>query len=158
MFVSVYKSALKKHVREILLCSEVGFYLCNTPPCARLNMLSACGFKFFLMPRRDGPLALHVSCPPPACATTPGPPLRLCMSATVVKGFGRGSKLLGIPTANMDMSEVGRIVNNTSTGIYFGYAMLRSTIYPTVVSVGWNPYFDNREKTVVSFCSVLFLC
>ncbi|CAN0122382.1 unnamed protein product, partial [Laminaria digitata] len=77
-----------------------------------------------------------------------GPPLRLCISATVVKGFGRGSKLLGIPTANMDMKEVGERVHDTSTGIYYGYTMLKGTVYPAVVSVGWNPYFDNKEKTV----------
>lgn len=78
------------------------------------------------------------------------PPLRLCLSATVVKGFGRGSKLLGIPTANMDMQEVGAtVVHDTTTGIYYGYAMLRGAVYPAVISVGWNPYFDNKAKTVV---------
>ncbi|CAN0377458.1 unnamed protein product, partial [Hapterophycus canaliculatus] len=77
--------------------------------------------------------------------------LRLCLSATVVKGFGRGSKLLGIPTANMDMKEVGEtVVHDTTTGIYYGYAMLSGAVYPAVISVGWNPYFDNKAKTVVS--------
>lgn len=71
------------------------------------------------------------------------------MSATVVKGFGRGSKLLGIPTANMAMKEIGETVNDTQTGIYFGYTMLRGVVHQAVVSIGWNPYFDNREKTVV---------
>eukprot|EP00903_Cladosiphon_okamuranus_P016154 g14908.t2 len=80
---------------------------------------------------------------------TDRPPLRLCMSATVVKGFGRGSKLLGIPTANMNMEEIGeRVVHDTTTGIYYGYAMLNGTVYPAVISVGWNPYFDNKAKTV----------
>ncbi|CAN0282080.1 unnamed protein product, partial [Ectocarpus sp. 13 AM-2016] len=84
-------------------------------------------------------------------ARADGPPLqRLRLSATVVKGFGRGSKLLGIPTANMDMKEVGeRVVHDTTTGIYYGYAMLDGTVYPAVISVGWNPYFDNKSKTVV---------
>ena len=72
------------------------------------------------------------------------------MSATVVKGFGRGSKLLGIPTANMDMKEIGQKVNDTPTGIYLGYTMLEGVVYKAVVSIGWNPYFDNSEKTVVS--------
>ncbi|CAM9094023.1 unnamed protein product [Pylaiella littoralis] len=77
-----------------------------------------------------------------------GPPLRLRLSATVVKGFGRGSKLLGIPTANMDMEEIGERVHDTTTGIYYGYAMLKGVVYPAVISVGWNPYFDNKAKTV----------
>lgn len=50
----------------------------------------------------------------------------------------------------MDMKEVGERVHDTSTGIYYGYTMLKGTVYPAVVSVGWNPYFDNKEKTVVS--------
>lgn len=49
----------------------------------------------------------------------------------------------------MDMKEVGERVHDTSTGIYYGYTMLKGTVYPAVVSVGWNPYFDNKEKTVV---------
>lgn len=57
--------------------------------------------------------------------------------------------MLGIPTANMNMKEVGEAVRDTRTGIYFGYTMLKGTVYPAVVSVGWNPYFDNEEKTVV---------
>ena len=71
------------------------------------------------------------------------------MSATVVKGFGRGSKLLGIPTANMTMNEIREIVKNTQTGIYFGYTMLRGVVYQAVISIGWNPYFFDKEKTVV---------
>lgn len=73
------------------------------------------------------------------------------MSATVVKGFGRGSKLLGIPTANMDMKEIGNQIHNTAAGIYFGFTMLKGVVYPAVVSIGWNPYFDNEEKTLVRF-------
>lgn len=71
------------------------------------------------------------------------------MSATVVKGFGRGSKLLGIPTANMCTKEIGDVVSDTRTGIYLGYTMLKNVVYPAVVSIGWNPYFDNDDKTVV---------
>lgn len=84
------------------------------------------------------------------------------MSATVVKGFGRGSKLLGIPTANMDMKEVRDKIHDTATGIYFGYTMLKGTVYPAVVSIGWNPYFENEEKTLVtclySVCTVQWMC
>ena len=68
------------------------------------------------------------------------------MEATVVKGFGRGSKVLGIPTANMDTEALKPL--DMPTGIYMGYCELEGTIYKTVVSIGWNPYFDNKEKTV----------
>ena len=38
-----------------------------------------------------------------------------------------------------------------TSGVYFGWAGLSTRgIYKMVMSIGWNPYFDNTEKTVVS--------
>lgn len=70
------------------------------------------------------------------------------LAATVVHGFKRGSKDLGIPTANLSMDELGNRGHGMSTGIYFGYARLGSAVYETVVSVGWNPYYKNERKTI----------
>jgi riboflavin kinase len=39
---------------------------------------------------------------PPAVMTAASPSLPIRMVSTVVKGFGRGSADLGIPTANLD--------------------------------------------------------
>ncbi|ANQ09278.1 Riboflavin kinase / FAD synthase family protein [Plasmodium coatneyi] len=68
---------------------------------------------------------------------------------TVVKGFGRGSKYLNIPTANISYS------NLTSTdimpGIYFGISRLKKKIYKTVVSIGYNPFFENKHITIEAF-------
>ncbi|GAB5036377.1 riboflavin kinase [Nannochloropsis oceanica] len=74
--------------------------------------------------------------------------LPLLLTATVVKGFGRGSKLLGIPTANLDMEQVGAMVDYWPNGIYFGFVFLRDQIYKAVASIGTNPYFKNSQKTV----------
>lgn len=60
----------------------------------------------------------------------------------------------GIPTADMNMGEVGRAVKGIPSGVYFGFAMLRSMLYATVVAVGWNPRGE-LEQTVVS---LLFSC
>lgn len=55
----------------------------------------------------------------------------------VVKGCRRDSKLLEIPTANMAKREIGRVIaQNTPTDIYFGYAMLCSTVYPSNNGLG----------------------
>jgi riboflavin kinase len=70
------------------------------------------------------------------------------LEAEVVHGFKRGSKDLGIPTANLNMDELGEVGNNLDTGIYYGWAILPSGTYQTVVSVGWNPYYKNIKKTV----------
>ncbi|WOL14222.1 bifunctional riboflavin kinase/FMN phosphatase-like [Canna indica] len=67
----------------------------------------------------------------------------------VIKGFGRGSKILGIPTANLPAENFSAILSEHTSGVYFGWAGLSTRgIYKMVMSIGWNPYFDNTEKTI----------
>lgn len=42
------------------------------------------------------------------------------MEASVVKGFGRGSKDLGFPTANLNPAEVENEIQGLPAGVYFG--------------------------------------
>jgi riboflavin kinase len=72
----------------------------------------------------------------------------LILEADVVHGFKRGSKELGIPTANLNMEKLGEAGQSLNTGIYYGYAELRGNSYSAVVSIGWNPYYKNERKTV----------
>ena len=87
------------------------------------------------------------------------------ISGTVVRGFGRGSKELGIPTANLDSAALAGAMGEAVTGIYAGFASLGGDtvgregeedsasdsvaggVYPMVMSVGYNPVFGNTEKT-----------
>ena len=131
----------------------------------------------------------------------PEPPLfPLKLSGEVIKGFGRGSKELGIPTANIPITglAVGG-QKDLPSGIYFGWAGLdfpesdgaatqhdkslektkpteanipdgaakledrdemlhhqadqrttqRGTVYPMVMSIGWNPFYKNEKRSVV---------
>ncbi|KAJ1394675.1 hypothetical protein B484DRAFT_315374, partial [Ochromonadaceae sp. CCMP2298] len=66
----------------------------------------------------------------------------------VVHGFKRGSKELGIPTANLDMDVLGPRGEGLETGIYYGWSFLRGARHETVVSVGWNPFYKNEKKTI----------
>ncbi|KAK1265793.1 hypothetical protein QJS04_geneDACA000096 [Acorus gramineus] len=67
----------------------------------------------------------------------------------VIKGFGRGSKVLGIPTANISPEGFSDVLSEHASGVYFGWAGLSDRgIYKMVMSIGWNPYFDNTEKTI----------
>lgn len=67
----------------------------------------------------------------------------------VVKGFGRGSKVLGIPTANLSTSNYASLLSEHVSGVYFGWAGLSSRgVFKMVMSIGWNPYFNNTEKTI----------
>ncbi|ESR62456.1 hypothetical protein CICLE_v10015592mg [Citrus x clementina] len=67
----------------------------------------------------------------------------------VVKGLGRGSKVLGIPTANLSTEGYSDVLSEHPSGVYFGWAGLSTRgVYKMVMSIGWNPYFDNAEKTI----------
>jgi len=46
------------------------------------------------------------------------------------------------------MTQLGESGESLSTGIYYGYTNLKSIIYPAVISVGYNPYYNNTTKTV----------
>lgn len=67
----------------------------------------------------------------------------------VVKGFGRGSKELGIPTANVDSTTLNACLGMAVTGIYAGFVSIGKDpkVHPMVMSIGWNPFYGNKEKT-----------
>ena len=46
------------------------------------------------------------------------------------------------------MDDLGADGDNLDTGIYFGGAVLKAEIFKTVVSVGWNPFYNNVKRTV----------
>ncbi|CAG9770453.1 unnamed protein product [Ceutorhynchus assimilis] len=67
---------------------------------------------------------------------------------TVVKGFGRGSKELGIPTANFPEDVVEGL--NLETGVYYGFGLVETDDSPRkmVMSIGWNPFYNNTQKSM----------
>ncbi|XP_039049522.1 bifunctional riboflavin kinase/FMN phosphatase isoform X2 [Hibiscus syriacus] len=71
------------------------------------------------------------------------------IGSPVIKGFGRGSKVLGIPTANLSTEGHSSLLSEHPSGVYFGWAGLSTRgVYKMVMSIGWNPYFNNTEKTI----------
>jgi riboflavin kinase len=76
-------------------------------------------------------------------------------SGIVVKGFNRGSKELGIPTANYPDSVTDDLPVAFHNGVYYGYAQVdNGPVYKMVMSVGNNPYYNNEKRTMVSFIFV----
>jgi riboflavin kinase len=67
---------------------------------------------------------------------------------TVDSGFGRGGKKLGFPTANLPESQFANALENVSTGVYFGWAVVegRDGIHKAAVNVGYSP--TNAEKII----------
>ncbi|XP_045460356.1 riboflavin kinase [Harmonia axyridis] len=70
-------------------------------------------------------------------------------SGIVVKGFGRGSKELGIPTANFPEEVVNNLPQDMETGVYYGFSQVdNGPVYKMVMSIGWNPYYKNEKKSM----------
>ena len=67
------------------------------------------------------------------------------LDAPVVTGFGRGSRQLGVPTANMSTSVLGQpLLATLPRGVYYGWARLEGDLAPrkAVLNVGLRPTFE----------------
>ncbi|KAK0072127.1 hypothetical protein PV325_011856, partial [Microctonus aethiopoides] len=69
-------------------------------------------------------------------------------TSIIVKGFGRGSKSLDIPTANFPQDLVDGLPQDFKIGIYNGWAAVEGQIYKMVMSIGWNPFYKNEKKSM----------
>lgn len=103
-------------------------------------------------------------------------PYPLQMEGKVISGFGRGSKQLGIPTANLPVDDnLTPWIAHIKSGVYFGWASLRLppshpnqpttsshtttttptapethsafSVYPMVMSIGYNPFYKNTVRS-----------
>ena len=101
-------------------------------------------------------------------STGPTAPFPIQLSGPIVKGFGRGSKELGIPTANIPLAglSVGGH-DNVESGVYYGWAGVdvdgegkrigshatgdgeRGRLWAMVMSIGFNPYYNNTVRSAV---------
>jgi len=80
------------------------------------------------------------------------------LTGAVQKGFGRGGKDLGCPTANLPDNSISPLSSIGQTGVYYGYAQVIPPpehasnfgpddikVLPMVMSLGWNPYYKNER-------------
>lgn len=81
-----------------------------------------------------------------AAAAALGRPHRI--DGFVVHGEGRGGAQLGYPTANLDPEPFSAV---PADGIYAGYFLLGTRRSPAAISIGTNPTFSGRERTVEAF-------
>ncbi|CDO74001.1 hypothetical protein BN946_scf185043.g50 [Trametes cinnabarina] len=90
----------------------------------------------------------------------PQKPFPIHLSGAVQRGFGRGGKDLGCPTANLPDESITPMSSVTETGVYYGYAQVSrekdgqvilpeedGKVLPMVMSLGWNPYYKNEKMT-----------
>jgi len=82
-----------------------------------------------------------------ALRSTPSP---YRLRGKVVSGFGRGSKLLGCPTANLEPCAFAAKLAGVPRGVYMGFAQVgapgpSNPVYKTVLSLGTNPTFAEAD-------------
>ncbi|RDW74706.1 riboflavin kinase [Aspergillus mulundensis] len=101
---------------------------------------------------------------PPVTGPDSGPeaPFPIRLSGPVIKGFGRGSKELGIPTANIPIDGLEDVLpKELGVGVYYGVVALdpatapspestgdEAPILPAVLSIGYNPYYKNKTRSI----------
>ena len=67
----------------------------------------------------------------------------------IVKGFGRGSRELGFPTANFPQKVIDELPQELVGGIYFGFAQVdQGPVHDMVMSIGWNPFYNNEKRAM----------
>lgn len=124
------------------------------------------------MEAQDTQTAAQTAAVPPREPTAPLPdivshPYPILLAGRVSRGFGRGSRELGIPTANLPEEVAQAAGSILESGIYYGWAWVsrnemgsdsddkkedkevtvEGDVYPMVMSYGWNPYYKNSVRT-----------
>ena len=59
----------------------------------------------------------------------------------------------------MNEEALEKMFNDFTTGVYYGWAQVGekdTVVYPMVMSLGWNPYYNNEKRSAVSLH--IYLC
>lgn len=81
----------------------------------------------------------------------------ICLEGDVTTGFGRGSKQLGVPTANLPPEPLAAALAALPTGVYFGWARLEAgpgapeadnAVHKMVMNIGRRPTFEDAGAAV----------
>ncbi|KAH7888002.1 hypothetical protein F5I97DRAFT_1936021 [Phlebopus sp. FC_14] len=115
------------------------------------------------VPQRPAPIqteSFRASRPTIVGPDTPEDIYPIHLAGLVQHGFGRGSKDLGCPTANLPDESLPHMVAVAKPGVYYGYAQVLPVggqesklrpkdcvVLPMVMSLGWNPFYKNERMT-----------
>ena len=75
----------------------------------------------------------------------------LFLQGQVTHGYGRGSKKLGVPTANLPHYDKQLQENDVTRGVYYGWAKVygrEGAEVPCVANIGKSPTFEGQENPV----------
>ena len=68
------------------------------------------------------------------------------LKGPVAAGYGRGSRKLGIPTANLPSSLFQKDLTPLPCGVYVGWAGLRGNVHKCICNIGFSPTFEREEN------------
>ena len=75
----------------------------------------------------------------------------ILLQGQVTHGYGRGSKKLGVPTANLPHFDEELRENGIQQGVYYGWSKLygkSSPEVPCVANIGKSPTFEGQENPI----------
>lgn len=86
-------------------------------------------------------------------------PSALLVQGPVATGYGRGSKKLGVPTANLPHFDKEIRASSLLNGVYLGWAMLpkEGQILACVANIGKSPTFVNQVNKSLCYQNVCLL-
>lgn len=59
--------------------------------------------------------------------------------------------LFSVFSANFPIDVVQNLPHDIDTGIYYGYASVdNGDVHKMVMSIGWNPFYHNKHKSMVN--------
>lgn len=83
----------------------------------------------------------------------------ILLQGEVSKGYGRGSKKLGVPTANLPQFDSQLEKAKYPRGVYFGWGRIRNdptdALLPCVANIGVSPTFVNQVITIAQHVNIL---
>ena len=111
-----------------------------------------------------GNSAKHIPCDKPTLCTETWETLSAyvevdCLPVSRKKNFRGTPSSISFPaTANYPEDVVENLPDNFETGIYYGWASVnRGPVYKMVMSVGWNPFYKNQKKSMVSHTNSMLI-
>ena len=61
--------------------------------------------------------------------------------------------------ANYPESVVDRLPPTLASGVYYGWASVdQGPVYKMVMSIGWNPQWQNEKRSMVCVCVCVHVC
>ncbi|KAI9634458.1 putative riboflavin kinase [Dioszegia hungarica] len=85
----------------------------------------------------------------------PEEPFPMLLEGVVTRGFGRGARFLGIPTANLPDSSLAPLNDLQMTGIYYGFArVLPSTSTPHATAPSTPSLSDTHHSSPLSASTI----